>query len=219
VGDAAAGSVREFEKTATRAGIALGCPPTVPPVEFWLGCISQDLRPDSPGVFARTAEGGMLQELIRLSACCVLRLATAADEEAHRTAGDAPPDRAACGPAATSPLPAESPAADHADTEAFDEEAGGFFPADAESEAKPGAGLTAWMTRLLTGLSAAGLAGLSMRQNREALIEARARLSAGADDAWNEELRALHHSLSARTGQTTNRMRRYAGRLFVARSH
>ena len=38
------------------------------------------------------------------------------------------------------------------------------------------------------GLSASGLAGLSRGQNRKALIEARTRLFADADDAWNEEL-------------------------------
>jgi len=49
-------------------------------------------------------------------------------------------------------------------------------------------GLVAWTNSMLMGLSADGLAGLSRRQNGEALIEARTRLFADADDALNEEL-------------------------------
>jgi hypothetical protein len=59
---------------------------------------------------------------------------------------------------------------------------------DGKITTKSEGSLAAWSRGLLTGLSADGLAGLSMRQTREALVEARSKLFAGADDALNEEL-------------------------------
>jgi hypothetical protein len=70
------------------------------------------------------------------------------------------------------------------------------LPSLPNDRAKTGAGaksmdsLVTWTNSLLINLSACGLTGLSREDNREALIEARIRLFADADDAWNEELPA-----------------------------
>ena len=75
----------EFEDIATRAAIALGCPPTERPVEFWVRSLYQDLLKSSTSeVFAFDA-AGVIPDLIWSSASYCVRLAIRADEEAHRT--------------------------------------------------------------------------------------------------------------------------------------
>lgn len=77
----------EFEDIATRAGVACGCPATLRPAEFWVHCLCQDLiKSDSNELFGRSVAGGIIQGLIESSASFCLRLATAADEEAHKAA-------------------------------------------------------------------------------------------------------------------------------------
>jgi len=75
----------EFTDIATRAGIVIGCPSTAVPVEFWIHCLCQDLiESNSRELFAGSPSGGIIQSLIDSSASYCLRLATAAEEDAHR---------------------------------------------------------------------------------------------------------------------------------------
>jgi len=74
-----------FEDIATTAGIAMNCPENVRPLEFWIHCLCQDLRKrNSPEIFPRSKEGGIVVAVIASSASYCLRLATAAQEEEHR---------------------------------------------------------------------------------------------------------------------------------------
>ena len=74
-----------FEEIATRAGIAMNCPENVRPLEFWIHCLCQDLRSrNSPELFARSKEGGIVIAVVASSASYCLRLATAAQEDEHR---------------------------------------------------------------------------------------------------------------------------------------
>jgi hypothetical protein len=77
----------DFIEIATRAGIALACPVALRPVDFWIHRLCQDLiRIGNEELFAGTAEGGVIERLVESSASYCLRLATAAEEQAHRNA-------------------------------------------------------------------------------------------------------------------------------------
>jgi hypothetical protein len=78
----------EFELSGTRAGITLGCPSAVRPVEFWIHSLCQDLlKTESSELSFGSGEGGVIEGLVASSAAYCLRLATAAAEEEHRAAG------------------------------------------------------------------------------------------------------------------------------------
>lgn len=73
-----------YVEIGTRAGIELGCPANVKPVEFWIDCLYRnllDLKSDE--LFAPSATGGLIVRLIESSASYCLRLSIAAREQAR----------------------------------------------------------------------------------------------------------------------------------------
>jgi hypothetical protein len=79
----------KFEEVTTQAAIALGCPPSADPVEFWLTCLCLDLLQNSPyggrgELLQSVPGGGFFVDLLASSAAYCSRLAARVDVRRHR---------------------------------------------------------------------------------------------------------------------------------------